>query len=505
MNDLKTSSSNRLVMEVRSDLWSGLLNEKAFAVDIQRGDGGHLIQDSVDEVKRSICDCFEGISPRDVECICLLSGGGSSLRPIKVPVAKESAIRNLIELQIEKEWPLPPEELAWGFIRSGQSQANTLSEVESAEEISVGAIKKSLFQHYVEILEDCGLKVRFTLSACAGSFYAQTRGFKKCWILDLRSSSIDLIEMSDGIPSSIQHFNWGWNQLKGAIQELLNSSGDTSTEAFLPTLETVDANGMKEWVSPLINRMIETEGNHPVLVTGIEESVRSLLIILNHLLPEREFLSSFIASSTSFPVQVLGQYRGALESDRCIELKAEEEIQDVPIISQIPYLRWAAMLVVLCVVALLARRIEPSLRIGKLDQQLKDFQAQQKKLPEIDRELSFLEHIQQNAVPYMDLVGLLAAKSVSGFHLESLEMGSDRRVQIRGTLPQNAHPEDLRAKLLEGGWFDQVVLDEQTPDKQKRNTTVRISITLKDHLRRPALPNSVLGLERPDDTKNKSK
>ena len=165
-----------------------------------------------------------------------------------------------------------------------------------------------------------------------------------------------------------------------------------------------------------------------------------------------------------------------------------------PPIDKAPFIRWGVLLAALIVTIFLARRIEPSLKSGTLESQLTQFREQKKLLPEIDRELSFLEHIQNKSLPYMDIIGLLAAHSTQGFQLESIDMGSDRRVQLRGLL-QNAHPEDLRAKLLATDWFEQVVLDEQTPDRNGRKITVRITMLVKEHLKRPKATDTMLGIE----------
>ncbi|MDC0325317.1 hypothetical protein OAM01_01005 [bacterium] len=483
------------------------MNDSRFFISLQRDEKGQLTPDSLAEVSTAIRQCMGSVSPQSIDCICAIGSGGLSLRTMELPFVKEAAFQNLLELQIEKEWPLSPDELAWGFVRLDEVKEGSDSVDAHSSKLAVAAVKKSLFHHYDEIVRACGLQPRWTLSACAGLLITETEGSQNNWLLDLRSSVSDLIELQGGIPVSLQHLNWGWDNFEARLQRYFKEETKFSPEVIQKRLQEIEDTTLLEWLGPIIEGLSGADNGGPIIVAGEEVRAPIVQSILQRTMPGREVKCSLVASSpaASLPLQVFSQHHKLLETAPLITLKKGDVSSEPVQVAHIPYLRWAAMLIMLVIVALLARRIEPSLRSSKLEGQLIEYREQKNFLPEIDRELSFLEHVQQKTIPYMDLVGLLAAKSVSGFQLESLEMSSDRRVQVRGSLPQNAHPEDLRAKLLESGWFEQVVLDEQTPDKNKRNVTVRVSLILKDHLRRSAMSSSMLGLKIEKDSKPNKK
>jgi hypothetical protein len=61
-------------------------------------------------------------------------------------------------------------------------------------------------------------------------------------------------------------------------------------------------------------------------------------------------------------------------------------------------------------------------------------------------------------------------------------------LSFRGTMPHSKEATDFRAKLIESGWFDAVVLEEQTPVKDQQKVTVKISSRWR---RSPAMPPQI--------------
>ena len=487
MSDQTAKPRDTLVMEIRPNEWRGDSRFGGFAVPIQRDELGQLNEESTDRVKNALRQCLKGANTSDIKCLCALASGGTSLRSIELPVPKGVPLKNLLELQIEKEWPLSPSDLAWGFQRLAEPKESPDSKESPNTKVAIAAVKRSLFLHYTAILKECGLDAKWTLSACAGSLLEGIESASSCSLLDIRETYSDLVTFENGYPIAVRHLNCGWEALP-AQDETIPTEGSDNPE-------------QTSAMQPLIDALNLDETRPPLTIVGTEAWLSKKQASLQGLLPDRRISSHGISdrNGACLATQSFGENLTSAQEALLIELKSAEDAQAPNQTNRKPILRWTALLLLLVVLALLTRRIEPTLRSSSLDAKLKQFNEQKSQLPELDRELSFMEHMAEKSLPYMDLISLLAAQTVPGFQLETLDMGSDRQIQLRGALPQNAQPEDLRAKLLSSGWFERVVLDEQTPDKNKRNLTIRMSLTVKAPLRRPPLSESALGIE-PDKT-----
>ena len=468
-------TTHRLAMEIRAGSWRGRTVSGGFELLIQRNAQGRLTDESKADVIQALNE-ITGNNPNQFsQTICAVTSGGMLLRTMELPAAAEGdALKNLVELQIEKEWPLPPEDLAWGYQRMVEPEGSDPNQDTPKTKVTVAAIKSSVFRQYKEILSNCHLQPDWIVGASVGSMLEAIATLKAAWLLDVQAKHSDLIHYDWGIPSEIHSFQSGADDLAriAASSEL--------TDDFKSIIKTIESNG-----SPL---MLVIAGNNNVwerLQPAIQASFPGI--------PVQHHLIESQPGSCLITQQLISSPHPALNR-RIIELESHEAKEPPPPVNKLPFIRWGVLLAALVMAIFLARRVEPSLKSGKLESQLTQFREQKKLLPEIDRELSFLEHIQNKSLPYMDIIGLLAAQSTPGFQLESIDMGSDRRVQLRGLL-QNAHPEDLRAKLLATDWFEQVVLDEQTPDRDGRKLTVRITLLVKEHLKRPKATEIMLGIE----------
>ncbi|HEX3988448.1 MAG TPA: hypothetical protein VHZ30_03390, partial [Verrucomicrobiae bacterium] len=49
-----------------------------------------------------------------VHALCAIDGHGVSLRRLSLPLATKEEFQRLLRLQLEREFPMPPEQLAWG-------------------------------------------------------------------------------------------------------------------------------------------------------------------------------------------------------------------------------------------------------------------------------------------------------------------------------------------------------------------------------------------------------
>src|SRR5207247_2676559 len=89
---------------------------------------------------------------------------GVSLRRLTLPSATNEEFQRLLRLQIEREFPLPPDQLAWGYRRVGQGDGPP-NGPNSRQELIVVAVKKEFIEEYSDSFSECGLNPGFTLTA----------------------------------------------------------------------------------------------------------------------------------------------------------------------------------------------------------------------------------------------------------------------------------------------------------------------------------------------------
>ena len=136
-------------------------------------------------------------------CLCRLRAGRSWPR--------------LLALQIESEFPLPPDELAWGYGQIGQAGPAS-KDANGKQGFLVAAIKRAALDDYLKIFADCGASPVFTLAALARSYVCpRTPGAYA--VLDLGQRSSELAIFEDGLPTALRVLPWGGQNLAPAPAE----------------------------------------------------------------------------------------------------------------------------------------------------------------------------------------------------------------------------------------------------------------------------------------------
>src|SRR5207245_603241 len=116
------------------------------------------------------------------------------------PSARENVPR-LLRLQIESEFPLPPDELAWGYqpLPRRHSPGNGSP---GQQEFLVVALRKESVEDYAEIFAACGVNAFFALGASARS-YLCPQSLGSYAMLDIGHSQSELSCFENGMPRHI--------------------------------------------------------------------------------------------------------------------------------------------------------------------------------------------------------------------------------------------------------------------------------------------------------------
>jgi hypothetical protein len=113
-----------------------------------------------------------------------------------------------------------------------------------------------------------------------------------------------------------------------------------------------------------------------------------------------------------------------------------------------------------------------------LERKLAALEADRGRLAVIDQELDFLKFLKQNQPPYLDAIYLMARSAPQGTHFDELSMGRQREISIQMKMANAQQVTDFRSKLIESGWFTNVMVEEQTPTPDRR-FSVRITAELR--------------------------
>jgi hypothetical protein len=161
--------------------------------------------------------------------------------------------------------------------------------------------------------------------------------------------------------------------------------------------------------------------------------------------------------------------------------------------------QWAAAAVLLALATLLFPYAQALVLKPILEKKLTALQADRGRLAMIDQELDFLKYLKQTQPPYLDTIYLLAKSAPQGTHLDGLSMGRHQQISIRLKMANAQQVSDFRSKLIDSGWFANVMVEEQTPQPDRR-VIVRMTAELK-----PAEMRKPLAAEPPGKKTDKSR
>ena len=115
MNGFSTLRGRCAYFEIGTRWVKGVDADGGFEFALERQPDGRLTPDC----KQKLGTALKQFVKRKAwqpsgRAICAVGASGVSLRRLSVPAAGRDQFQRLLLLQIEKEFPLPPDELAWG-------------------------------------------------------------------------------------------------------------------------------------------------------------------------------------------------------------------------------------------------------------------------------------------------------------------------------------------------------------------------------------------------------
>jgi hypothetical protein len=378
--------------------------------------------------------------------LCAIGSRGVSLRRLSLPAGTKEEFHRRLLLQIEGEFPLPPDELAWGCQPLGGLQPS--NGVMSKQELLVAAVKKEVVADYHEILRACGTEPVFTLAALARR-NLRAPPSDSCTMLDIGSSQSELTVFEKGVPTISRIIFWGSENMSRPADANLDAltkalkgnpaatkifiSGGKIPEDFTTRLATSLGNG---WQCERIEAM-DGKGRSAA-ISGLQKSV--------------------------------GQGR-----DPALLIRVKQAGGVATSLAQLDLKKWGTRAGLLVAALLLLPYAEALLLKPHLAKKVAAFKAEAVRLTVIDRELDFLRYLKSSQPPYLDALYIFSKSVPPGTRFDSLSLNSHGAVSLRGVFRDGQQVADFRSKLIDSGFFTNVTVEEQTPTPDRQKVNVRIS------------------------------
>ena len=469
----------------------------AFAFPLERGENGRLTDLCRERLTLSLRGFLSARGrPANRNALCAIGARGVSMRRLSLPASSDEELQRVLRLQIEGEFPLSPDELAWGSRPAGPPKASTNGNP-ARQDLLVVAVKKEVLEEYAGVLAACGVVPSFTLGALLRA-EAHPPFPGRCAVLDIGRTHSELVCFENGVPASIRILPWGGESITKSIQEKLGVSHDEAEKLKM-------ISGQPS--APLANQ-------GQALAGATESALGGLAAILKTTsLGEKLYLTGKSARGPGMAASLTGFFGGAVSCESLEQLPGAGSSATVTALKKTaggngasPPLvlalnggqatvklgrpavwKWVAGAVLLALGALLFPFAEAVVFKPFLERKLAAMEADRGRLATIDQELDFLKFLKQNQPPYLDVIYLLAQSSPQGTRLEELSMGHRREINIRLKLANAQQLTEFRSKLIDSGWFANVVVEEQAPSPDRRYE-VRMTAELKPAETRKPLP-----------------
>ncbi len=435
-----------LYVEIGQSSFKALRENDSVELPLERLPDGRLTMPCREKVAASLKKFLQakGWQPR-AQALCAIGARGVSLRRLSLPVGAKEEFHQRLLLQVECEFPLPPDQLAWGWQQLGETKPP--NGAIAKQELLVVAVKKEVVGDYQELLGGCGTNPVFTLAALARSSLCP-QPLETCSMLDIGNSQSELTCFEKGVPTVSRIIFWGsehdadpanagqaalLQMLKGSLSGTrLFVSGNKVSDEFTARLTKNLGNGWQcerlqvmggEGRSAAITGLLKCAGQdgNPPLVIRVKQSSG--------------------AASLATP--------------------------DVK--------KWAMRAVLLTAILLLLPFAEALLLKPHLAKKVSAFKADAARLTVIDRELDFLQYLKQNQPPYLDALYVFSKSAPSGTRFDAFTMNSHGEVSLRGSFRDGQQVADFRSKLIASGFFANVTVEEQTPTPDHQKVNVRMS------------------------------
>ena len=477
MNGRSLMAPACICVEIGQSSMRALNGTQGFQQPLERLPNGRLTTSCKDRLSKALQSLLERkLWSGRTRVFCAVGARGVSLRRLSLPASVDQDLRQHLLLQIEAEFPLPPDELAWGYLELPSANVNGVAAAK--REFLIVALRKDQLEDYAEVFASCGAVAVFTVAAISRNSICP-RAPSDYAILDIGLRQSELVVFHEGVPTMVRAIAWGGENVTKVLAEhlgiplaeaeklKLESGSDervqTATDAALATL-----------VGALNGRRTITR----LFLSG--RSASSLVGRLEKLLgPASQCTVLQSGSADGHSAGLLG-LKADLERDGgpaiVLQLKADTA---GTVLSQPAPRKWAAVAAALALAALLIPSVGAVVLQPFLARKLASIKTESGRLATIERELRFLQYLKQTQPPYLDALYVMAKAAPPGTRIDSLTMNQRGDLSFKGAMGGSQAVVDFRTKLIDSGFFARVSVEEQTPTPDRQRVNVRMSAEWK--------------------------
>jgi hypothetical protein len=458
-----------LFVEIGPTLLKASHENDGVELPLERQPDGRLTASCKETVSAALKKFLDAKSwqPR-TRAFCAIGARGVSLRRLSLPGGTEEEFRQRLRLQIEAEFPVPPDELAWGCQPLGEPRPS--DGAMAKQDLLVAAVKKEVVADYHEMLRACGTEPVFTLAALA-RWNLCGRPADSFAMLDLDAGQSELTVFENNVPASSRIFFVGGEKENGTPDALAQAikthftgtklfvTGRTISEDFTGRLAAALGNGCQ-------CERLETahRGGGSAAIAGLQK---------------------FVEQDLDPPLLLqLEQTTGAAASFADLDWK-----------------KWGARVGSLAAALLLLPYAEALALKPHLAKEIATFKTEAARLTVIDRELDFLRGLKSSQPPYIEVLSVLSKSVPPGTRFDSLSLDSRGAVSLRCAFHDGQQVADFRNKLTGSGFFTNVVVEEQVPTPDHQKVNVRITAQEKPLPQLQALAARLPADETPKNAK----
>lgn len=440
-------------IEIGVDTFRALQENDGLEAPLERLNNGRLS----DPCRENLAARLKAFVKREkwqlpAKALCAIAGSGLSLRRLVLPPAPRAEWQRLLLLQIETEFPLGPDELAWGCVPLSEPPADG---VPIRQEFLVAAVRKEVLEDYSSALANCGIRPVFTLAALARSRFIPLPD-EPCSILDLDRGNSEWIAFDNQVPAVLRIFPWGTDNFMdteqtpdAGVESIRNQAGRT--------LFLTGAGDRHELVATLARKL----GNGIVCrrIEAGEGQGRSAALL---------GLKEWVEANGGAPPLTL-----RIKPRPVRGIAGKFELSD-------PVMRRRVAIAAALLVALLLLPYAQALLLKPyVAHKVAAVELHTDRLTTIDREMSFLQYLRENSPPYLDTLYLFAKAAPPGTRLDSVTMNQRGDVSLTGSFGSFQQVVDFRTKLIESRFFSSVSVDEQVPVPNQQKLNVRMTAVWK--------------------------
>jgi hypothetical protein len=419
---------------------------------LERGPGGSLTAQGKEKTIAALKDFLKPKSwqPR-AKAWCAINSRGVSLRRLSLPAGTKEEFHQRLLLQIESEFPLPPDELAWGCQPLGQPEPT--NGVMPRQDLLVAAVKKEQVAEYYEILRACWTDPAFTLASMARwNFGGQPANAFA--MLDIGATQSELTLFENSVPASSRIIFWDGKNTSSLPDAQLETLAQSIRSSLAGTRLLVSGNGISRDFTERLERSL---GN----------GCRC------------ERLESAQATGNSAAISGLQKFAAEGGSPTLV-IRLQPTSVSAASFASVDWKTWGTRVGALLAAALLLPYAEALLLKPHLEKKVAAFKAESQRLTVIDRELDFLRNLKVAQPPYLDVLYVFSKSVPQGTRFDALSLNSHGEVSMRCAFHDGQQVADFRDKLIASGFFTNIVVEEQVPTPDRQRVNVRMTALEKN-------------------------